>query len=45
MARHVAGEGRLEVRRHGSGPPLPVDLHPGSARRDGGNNPAGADLV
>lgn len=37
-----AGEGGLEVRGHGAGPAVPVDLHPGSAGGHGRHHPAGA---
>lgn len=35
----IAGEGRLEVRGDGAGPAVPVDLHAGGARWNGGDHP------
>uniref|UniRef100_A0A8D8JFI8 (northern house mosquito) hypothetical protein n=1 Tax=Culex pipiens TaxID=7175 RepID=A0A8D8JFI8_CULPI len=39
------GQGGLEVRGHGAGPAVPVDLHAGRGGRDGRHHPAGADAV
>lgn len=39
------GERGLEVRGHGPGPSLSVDLHLGCAGGDGGDNPASAHPV
>ncbi len=39
------GQGGLEVRGHGAGPALPVDLHPGGVRGHCRDHPAGASAL
>jgi hypothetical protein len=41
----VAGQGGLEVRGHGAGQALPLDLHDGGGGRHGRHHPPGPQLV